>query len=86
MSFKPEKLTGTHLRAARALVGMTGEELAEETSLGLSTIRRAEAVDEFPQITKANAALLVKTFEAKDVVFLDDDADGGIGVRKRKMS
>jgi transcriptional regulator with XRE-family HTH domain len=67
------------LRAARALLGMTAEALAEETMLSLKTIRRAEQTDQTVSIHAANAARLVEALEAHGVELLSDDA--GVGVR-----
>lgn len=96
MTFNPEDLTPGHLRAARALLGMSGDDLAKLTKLGLSTIRRAEFEEKDAeaegksaetggkkgaQITRANAQLLISTLEQEGIRFLPADESGGIGVR-----
>lgn len=78
---EPHTLTGAQLRAARALVGLSGEGLAERTHLGVSTIRRAEAEDGPVKLTRANARALVAALEELGVMFLAPDAKGGAGVR-----
>ena len=82
MTFDPDHLTGAHLRAARALLAMSGEDLAEKTNLALSTIRRSEADDGVTKLTRANAALLVRTLEAEGIRFLGGGPSEGIGVQK----
>jgi transcriptional regulator with XRE-family HTH domain len=78
---EPASLTGAQLRAARALLGISGEELAELTQLGLSTIRRAEA-DEGPVgLTRANRHIIVSVLQSMGIEFLNADATGGAGVR-----
>jgi transcriptional regulator with XRE-family HTH domain len=74
-------LTGRQLRAARALAGVSGEELAERTNLSLSTIRRAEREDGPVKLTRANTQLLISALEAAGVQFLEADKNGGVGVR-----
>ena len=81
MLFDPATLTGPQLRAARALLGVSGEELASETRLGLATIRRAEAEAGVVKLTRANAQLIVATLEGLGVQFLAADKTGGPGVR-----
>lgn len=81
MPFDAGALTGPQLRAARALLGLSGEELANETRLGLATIRRAEAEGGVVRLTRANALLLVATLERLGVQFLAADKVGGPGVR-----
>lgn len=76
-----QTLTGAQLRAARALINISGEELAEKTALGLSTIRRAEAEDGPVSLTRANTLLIRTTLEALGVQFLDAEKSGGAGVR-----
>lgn len=75
------QLTGAQLRAARALLSLSGEELAERTHLGLSTIRRAEAIDGPVGLTRANTVLLRMTLVSLGVEFVEEDKRGGVGVR-----
>lgn len=81
MGLDPKTLTGAQLRAARGLAGISGEELAERTQLGLSTIRRAEAEDGPVRMTRANTAALITALEGLGVQFLAADKSGGPGVR-----
>jgi transcriptional regulator with XRE-family HTH domain len=74
-------LTGPQLRAARALAGISGEELAKRTQLSLSTIRRAESEEGPVKLTRANTQLLMSALEGLGVQFLNADKTGGVGVR-----
>jgi transcriptional regulator with XRE-family HTH domain len=70
------KITGGQIRAARALLRWTAEELAERSRLGVATIRRAEAVDDAVPITVANADTIVRAFEEAGIEFINGDAPG----------
>lgn len=72
---------GAQLRAARGLLNISVAEVAERTRLAPNTIKRAERSEGPARITTANAAALVKLFEAAGVLFLPADASGGPGVR-----
>lgn len=76
-------LTGSQIRAARALLRWSAEKLAEEACLGRITITRAEAVDGLPNLTKANMAALIRVLEAAGVEFIPENG-GGPGVRMKK--
>jgi transcriptional regulator with XRE-family HTH domain len=75
-------MTGRQLRAARALLNWTGEQLAEAAGISLMTIRRAEALDGPLRLMPANRQALRAAFEVAGVTFTHD-ADGSIGVRQR---
>ena len=81
-SFDPKTLTGGQLRAARALVGISADELARLTKLGVATIRRAESSDGAVAMTAANAERIVQALETAGVVFVGENG-GGAGVRLR---
>ena len=49
-----KQITGAQIRAARALVRWSAEDLAVAASVGVATIRRAEAEDGVPSTTIAN--------------------------------
>jgi len=79
-SKKMTEITGAQIRAARALLRWTAENLAETASVGLSTIRRAEADDGAPSITAANLKLIRITLEEAGIEFLTSNGSG-VGVR-----
>lgn len=71
-------ITGAQIRAARAMVKMTGEELAAKARVSISTIRRAEAASSVPTITAANQAAIRRTLENAGVEFINQN-----GVQRR---
>ena len=75
-------LKGSQIRAARALLKWSAEELARKSALGVNTIRRAE-VGEGTALTVANDLAVRRALEAAGVEFIDENG-GGPGVRLRK--
>lgn len=73
-------MTGRQLRAARALLNWSAQDLAAASKIGLSTIRRAESKDGLIQLTAANRDTLQRTLEAAGVAFIPSNG-GGDGVR-----
>lgn len=75
-------ITGAQIRAARALLRWSAEELATRSKLGVATIRRAEAQDGAVSMTHANADAIKNAFETAGVQFIPENG-GGPGVRLR---
>ncbi|MEK4035830.1 transcriptional regulator [Methylocystis sp. IM3] len=78
-------ITGAQLRAARALLRWSAEELAQKTKVGIATLRRAENVDGAIAMTAANQAIVRSTLEQAGVIFVEENGEGP-GVRLRKGS
>lgn len=78
-------LTGSQIRAARALLKWSGRELAERCGVSYPALQRAEAVDDMPNMQTRNLAAIKAALETGGVIFLDrgDGRDGGPGVRLR---
>jgi len=76
------KITGAQLRAARAILNLSAQELADITRLSRGTIQRAEL--ETAQITASNTARIVETLEALGVIFIPANGEGP-GVRTKKQ-
>lgn len=76
-------LTGAQLRAARALLRWSAEELAHHSQLGTATIKRAEAHDGPVKSTPANVQAIINAFEKAGVELIPENG-GGAGVRFRK--
>jgi hypothetical protein len=76
-------LTSAQMRAARALIRWTAEDLARETALSVTTIRRAELTQVETSMTAANDLAVRRAIEAAGVEFIDENG-GGPGVRLRK--
>ncbi len=87
MNYKVNKtlkpLTSAQLRAARALIRWSAEDLARETALSVTTIRRAELTDSETSMTAANDLAVRRVLEAAGVEFIQENG-GGPGVRLRK--
>jgi len=73
-------LTGAQIRSARALVRWSAQYLAKHSSLGVNTIRRAEATDDVTSLTTANDLAIRRALESAGVEFIDENG-GGSGVR-----
>ena len=73
------EFTGPQLRAARGLLNLSAEALAEETKVSLRTIRRAEQDSGAVQVNPANAARIKSVLEAHGIIFLAEN--GIIGVK-----
>ncbi|CDZ60481.1 Hypothetical protein NGAL_HAMBI2605_10460 [Neorhizobium galegae bv. orientalis] len=80
-------LQANQIRAARALLNWSQNELVEKTGLSLTTIRRMEDDKIGPERSSAgNVAAVTKTIEEAGIVFIGDGEDkpGGPGVRVGK--
>ena len=74
-------ITVEQLRAARGLLGWTQNQLAEASTLAISTIRRMEG-DRGPLRSSAENVLKVQqALEGAGVIFIDRNEEGGPGVR-----
>jgi hypothetical protein len=78
-------LTSPQIRAARALIKWTAEDLSRQSAVSLRTIRRAELAEHDTSMTAANDLAIRRTLEAAGVEFIDENG-GGPGVRLRKAS
>ena len=76
-------LRSSQIRAARALLRWSADDLARETSLGRNTILRAEVAEEKTSLTAANDSTIRRTFEDAGIQFIEENG-GGPGVRLRK--
>ncbi|MDQ0996030.1 transcriptional regulator with XRE-family HTH domain [Phyllobacterium ifriqiyense] len=75
-------ITGAQIRAARALLRWSADDLAKAASIGVTTIRRSESEDGRPSITAANLKLIRITLEEAGIEFIARNG-GGVGVRFR---
>jgi hypothetical protein len=75
-------LTSAQIRAARALIRWSAADLAKASSVGVTTIRRAELTDDETSMTVPNDLAVRRTLEAAGVEFIDENG-GGPGVRLR---
>jgi hypothetical protein len=80
MQHKP--LTSAQIRAARALIRWSAQQLADASAVGVTTIRRAELTASETKLTRVNDQAIRRTLEAAGVEFIDAEG-GGPGVRLR---
>ena len=78
-------VTGAQIRAGRALIRWSAEDLARASAVGLTTIRRAELTEGETSMTAANNLAVRRALEAAGIEFIDENG-GGAGVRMRKPS
>jgi len=74
-------ITGRHIRAARALLGLSQHELAKKSKVALRTLSRMEETDGEVSARTATLNHVVGTLERAGVEFLNDDQPG---VRMKK--
>ena len=80
---KKSMLTSAQMRAARALLRWSAEDLARKSAVGVTTIRRAELTEHKTSMTTANDLAIRRALEDAGVEFIDENG-GGAGVRLRK--
>ena len=73
-------LTSAQIRAARALVRWSAEDLARESALGVTTIRRAELMESATSMTAVNDAAIRRVLETAGVEFIDEKGGGPVSV------
>lgn len=76
-------ITAGQLRAARAFLRLTAQEVADAARLGVATVRRAEMQEGPLCVTAANAEAIRRALEAAGIEFLPE-GDGGAGLRFRE--
>jgi hypothetical protein len=85
MRSKP--LTASQIRAARALLRWSAEDLAERSAVGVATIRRAEVTEDKTSLTIPNDSAIRTSLESAGVEFIDENGGGpGVRLRKRKRA
>ena len=80
-----KSLKSAQIRAARALIRWSAEDLARATALSVATIRRAELAADETSMTAANCLAVRGALESAGVEFIDENGSGP-GVRLRKTS
>ena len=73
-------LSSGQIRAARAMLRWTADDLAKESSIGVATIRRLELQDGVPKTNTNTIVLIKKSFEKAGIEFTGDP-DSTPGVR-----
>jgi hypothetical protein len=78
----PPPLTSAQIRAARALIRWSAEDLARHCSVSVTSIRRAELMPSATALTRVNDHAIRRALEQAGVEFIDADK-AGPGVRLR---
>jgi hypothetical protein len=73
---KTGSLSSAQIRAARALLRWSAQDLARESAVGVNTIRRAEVAEERISLTAANGHAIRGALEAAGVEFTNGDQPG----------
>ncbi|MBF0335975.1 MAG: helix-turn-helix transcriptional regulator, partial [Alphaproteobacteria bacterium] len=63
-------ITGPQIRAARALIGWTAQDLADRALLSYPTVQRAETSPDVPSMKAPNLLAIQRALEGAGVVFL----------------
>jgi len=79
----PKPLTSAQIRAARALIRWSAQQLADASAVGVTTIRRAELTASETKLTRVNDHAIRRVLEEAGVEFIDAEG-GGAGVRLRE--
>lgn len=80
---KDRPLTSGQIRAARALLRWSAEDLARASTVGVATIRRAELADAETSMNAPNDKAIRQALEAAGIVFINENG-GGVGVRLKR--
>jgi transcriptional regulator with XRE-family HTH domain len=73
-------ITAEQIRAARALLRWSAQDLADRSGIGFRTVQRFEAESGIPGSRSKNLEAITRTLETAGVVFIDQNG-GGPGVR-----
>jgi len=65
-------LTSSQIRAARALLGWSGTDLAEKSGVGITTLRRYELQKGIPSANTSVLLTLKETLEKSGIEFIGD--------------
>ena len=72
------------IKAARALTGLSQQDVATRAGIGIATMRRIEAAIDEVTGSAQTLSRIQKALESEGVRFIDQDDQGGPGVRLRK--
>jgi ribosome-binding protein aMBF1 (putative translation factor) len=78
-------ISSSQIRAARALLKWSAQDLASASALGVNTIRRAEVAEAEIALTAANSLAVRNALETAGVEFIEENG-GGPGVRLKKTA
>ena len=79
-------ITGSQIRAARALLNWQSEGLSKKVGVTRQTLHRLESFDDIPPSRSQSLVELQRVFEEAGIEFIDATDDKGPGVRLAKPS
>jgi transcriptional regulator with XRE-family HTH domain len=74
-------ITSEQIRAARALLRWSAQDLADKSEIGFRTVQRFESESGIPASRTRNLIAIRKIFEEAGVVFIDQNEESGPGVK-----
>jgi transcriptional regulator with XRE-family HTH domain len=72
------------IRAARVLLGLSQQQLAKRSAVGLATLKRVEAAGTELTGTVQTMSRIQRALEGAGIVFIDQNAEHGPGLLLRK--
>ena len=76
-------LTGIQIRCGRLALRWSAQDLAQQSKVSTSTIKRIESDDGIPRATAANLAAIKVSLEAAGIEFIGSPSDGpGIRIHR----
>jgi transcriptional regulator with XRE-family HTH domain len=72
------------IRSARALLGLSQQDLAKQARVSLGTVKRIELAETEVGATVKTMMLIQRALERSGVLFIEQDDRGGPGVRLRE--
>ena len=76
-------ISSGQIKAARALLGWKGRDLADKSGVGITTLRRYEAHDGIPNANKFVIKAIKTCLEEAGIIFSGDPlTDPGVKLRK----
>ncbi len=76
-------ISSRQIKAARALLGWKGQDLADKSGVGVATLRRYEAQDGIPNANKFVINAIKTCLEEAGIIFSGDPlTDPGVKLRK----
>jgi len=76
-------ISSRQIKAARALLGWKGQDLADKSGVGVATLRRYEAQEGIPNANKFVIKAIKTCLEEAGVIFFGDPlTDPGVKLRK----
>ena len=77
-------ISSRQIKAARALLGWKGQDLADKSGVGVATLRRYEAQNGIPNANKFVIRAIKSCLEEAGIIFSGDPlTDPGVRLRKR---